>query len=202
MKQEIELKLHIEPDDIKKLYELELLKPFVQTHKKQHLVSTYFDTPDLAFTKNKMALRVREIEGQFWQTIKAVGKTENGLSARSEWEYKLTSNQPTLALLPADLQNQLQPYEKDWKPLFITDFIRESWQIVLSDTQHIELALDVGHIKVDDKHQESLCEVELEIIQGDSSDLIEFAELLKENLNLKPLDQSKAARAYEILNHV
>ena len=201
MKQEIELKFHIESDDIKKLYELELLKPFLQTHKKQLLVSTYFDTPDLDLTKDKMALRVREIDGQYWQTIKAVGQTENGLSTRSEWEYKLSSNKPTLAFLPADLQNQLQPYEKNWKPIFITDFTRDSWQIVLSKAQHIELALDVGSIKVNDKHQESLCEVEVEIIEGDLNHLMQFAELLKQHLNLKPLDQSKAARGYALLNH-
>ena len=59
---EIELKLLLGKRELKKLLASELLKGVLRagSEKKRNLVSSYYDTADLAFKKNGVAYRVRD----------------------------------------------------------------------------------------------------------------------------------------------
>ncbi|MFM8339389.1 MAG: inorganic triphosphatase [Fluviibacter sp.] len=83
MATETELKLSIDPG----LVETLLHHPLLQSApKQQHLYNTYFDTDDLALTRQKVAVRERRIGEQTLLTIKTAGRSQNGFSQRLEWE--------------------------------------------------------------------------------------------------------------------
>jgi triphosphatase len=53
------------------------------------LVSTYYDTPNLALKRRGLSLRVREQGGRFIQTVKTGDPGSSGLLTRGEWEDEL-----------------------------------------------------------------------------------------------------------------
>ena len=87
MSQETELKLHIPPSQIPALSrilttamppEVGAIEPGGTTQ----LKNTYFDTPDQRLNQARVALRIRERNGQFIQTLKTQGESVNGLTRR------------------------------------------------------------------------------------------------------------------------
>lgn len=96
-------------------------------------------------------------------------------------EYNVALSEPELDLallpaevwpngeLPADLASQLQP-------LFSTDFNREKWLLEVDGSQ-IELALDLGEVKAGE-FAEPLCELELELVSGDTRAVLKLANQL------------------------
>src|SRR5690606_27645162 len=63
----------------------------------------------------------------------------------------------------------------------------------------IEAALDLGEVKAG-KLREEICELELELRQGEPAALLELAAELAASLPLTPSDISKAERGYRLLN--
>ncbi|MBL9960649.1 CYTH domain-containing protein, partial [Klebsiella pneumoniae] len=62
------------------------------------------------------------------------------------------------------------------QPLFSTDFWREKW-LVTEGKSRIEIAFDRGEIKAGEE-QEPICELELELLEGDASDVLKLARKL------------------------
>ena len=90
---EIELKLLLGKRELKKLLASDLLKGVLRagSEKKRNLVSSYYDTADLAFKKNGVAYRVRDKgDGTFEATIKTDRNSSGGLSERVEINIPLT----------------------------------------------------------------------------------------------------------------
>ena len=54
------------------------------------LENIYFDTPDYALQRLRMALRIRTQDGAYIQTLKTRGQAQGGVLARQEWEWPLT----------------------------------------------------------------------------------------------------------------
>nr|GFD42166.1 hypothetical protein [Tanacetum cinerariifolium] len=63
----------------------------------------------------------------------------------------------------------------------------------------IEAALDLGNVIVG-KQKEEICELELELREGEPSALLELAAELAEKLALMPCDISKAERGYRLFD--
>jgi inorganic triphosphatase YgiF len=63
----------------------------------------------------------------------------------------------------------------------------------------IEAALDLGHVMVG-KQKEEICELELELREGEPAALLELAAELAEKLALMPCDISKAERGYRLFD--
>src|SRR5690606_35359229 len=106
------------------------------------------------------------------------------------------------------LDEQVWPAEladldkKTIKPLFSTDFTREYAEIAWGRGKAkvvIEAALDLGHV-VAGKQKEAICELELELREGDPAALLELAAELAASLPLMPCDISKAERGYRLLD--
>ena len=200
MSQETELKLAVPEDQAEALKQLEFWRQHAESKGTIHLGNTYFDTEDMRLNQARVALRIRKKNGQFFQTLKTKGESVNGLTRRGEWEWPLTSatldHEGLKDIWPEALQDVSS---KAVVPLFSTDFDRTLWNIEWSQPfARIEAALDQGVVKAG-ASQSPICELELELIEGDETALMLIADELSQTLNLVPSDKSKAERGFELL---
>lgn len=166
---------------------------------RQNLLNTYYETDDCFLRLHDMGLRIRSFDDSHEMTLKTSGKVIAGLHQRPEYNISLSEAKLTLSLLPHDVWPEncdIAKLEQQLKPLFSTHFVREKW-LVTYESSEIELALDRGEIKSGES-VESLNEIELELKQGDISDILAFAQQFSELGGLRLSSQSKAARGYQL----
>ncbi|HKO67729.1 MAG TPA: CHAD domain-containing protein, partial [Burkholderiaceae bacterium] len=182
-----------------------------------NIENIYFDSADRLLQRHRMALRVRQIDGRWVQTLKTSSESRV-VGRRGEWETpaRLVRGRGTidLAQLSESPLPQLlakQDGSVKLKPVFRTQVQRSQWTVEHGDAQ-IEVALDVGEIMTvseDAMRREPICEVELELKQpqhdGAAKALIDLAlQLLdahgKAPLGLTPVSRSKAERGYQLLS--
>lgn len=194
---ETELKLSLRTADLPRLRSHPLLSGDSQT---QGLINTYFDTPDLDLQRRRMAVRERRAGAQWLLTVKTAGQSTGGLSRRQEWEGPTTPGALGLDTLVDDatLAAELMALRPRLNPLFCTDFERQRWVIGHAGAQ-IEVALDQGRIHVPGTDlSEPLLELELELLSGPESALLDLADALRQTpqgpVTLTPSDASKAQR--------
>jgi len=199
---EQEIKLQIIGDAVIDLTKLDWLKQYCQSEpKKQRLVSTYFDTPELTLIHQGIGLRLRNENGRWLQTVKCSGQVKNGLHQREEWEHVLTSDQFDLIQLKQTPLVEMIEDPAIWptlKPVFTTDFERQTLQLTLSDKTEVELAYDRGEVHTDNL-AEAIHEIELELKQGSVETLKLLAEQCVKQLSVEYHDESKAHRGYRLV---
>jgi triphosphatase len=163
------------------------------------LANCYFDTPEQSLRKLNFGLRIRQDNEHIEQTIKTDGEVVGGLHQRPEYNVELANSSPELSLFPveiwpdAKLVKKLQPRLID---LFNTDFTRHIWRVNFHKTI-IDIAFDQGEINSSGQSL-PICELELEIVNGDISDLFNLASLLFNTIKLRPGVETKAQRGYQI----
>ena len=204
MYKEIELKLRLPSSQAQRL----LAHPVLCAYEAQRyrLFNTYYDTPELDLRKRCIALRLRRKGRAVWlMTVKGGASGAGGLAQRSEWE---TPTQPGVfdfsIVTDADLRGFLEEHHTRLRPVFSTDFTRTAWTISHAGSV-VEIALDRGKIEAlgvaegGDRITETLCELELELIEGKSTDvLFDLAIALATDLHLHPEIASKAERGYAL----
>jgi len=194
---ETELKLSLSETDLPRLLAHPLL---AQAGDTQRLLNTYFDTPDMALQKHRMAVRERLAGDQWLLTVKTAGQSQNGLSRRQEWEGPTTPGALQFNTLVDDaaLAQDLMTLRPNLRAMFCTDFERQRWVIDHAGAK-IEVALDQGRIHVPGTSlSEPLLELELELLSGPEKALMALADLLRQTpqgpVTLAPSDASKAQR--------
>ncbi|MTI13607.1 CYTH domain-containing protein [Sansalvadorimonas verongulae] len=195
MGREIELKLSLAAADHGALLNAPCLagQPVVTLH----LANTYFDTPDAVLNQHRVALRVREKNGIYIQTLKTRGESVNGLSHRGEWEWQLEGPELDGRRLESVWPEALKGVDvSTLTPVFRTDFERKVIDFQWLGAS-IELALDKGHVVAGSRTQ-PISELELELKEGDETALISLAEELGRVIVLKPENISKAERGYRL----
>ncbi len=203
MQKETEIKLRASRETLAALRDHPLLKKRNKSGWQRHeLFNQYYDTPGRELAQAKVALRLRRDGDQFIQTLKSRGQSVAGLSERNEWDWYLDKAK----LDPKKLTDDCWPAalaeldKKTLKPIFTTDFVREKAEIAWGRGKArvvIEAALDLGQVQVG-KHAEEICELELELRQGEPEALLELASELAADLPLMPCDISKAERGYRL----
>ncbi|ATF47871.1 CYTH domain-containing protein [Citrobacter werkmanii] len=198
MTQEIELKFIVNNDAVDALCE-RLNTLGGEHHAPSQLLNIYYETPDGWLRSHDMGLRIRGENGRYEMTLKIAGRVTGGLHQRPEYNVALSEPELDLALLPAevwpngelpaDLASQLQP-------LFSTDFNREKWLLEVDGSQ-IEIALDLGEVKAGE-FAEPICELELELLSGDTRAVLKLAHQLVAHEGLRQGSLSKAARGYHL----
>ncbi|MGH8380422.1 inorganic triphosphatase [Pseudomonas sp.] len=205
MHKETEIKLRVSRETLAALREHPLLKKRNKSGWQQReLLNQYFDTPERDLAAAKVALRLRRDGEVVIQTLKTRGQSVAGLSQRNEHEWQLPKAKLDLKKLddecwPAELA---EVDKKAIKALFTTDFTREYAEIAWGRGKAkvvIEAALDLGTV-VAGKHKEEICELELELREGEPEALLELAAELSASLPLFPCDISKAERGYRLLD--
>src|SRR6516165_3902906 len=146
MSTEVELKLTARPADLPELRQALLAMAPDAVSSQERLVSTYFDTQDLALKRRGLSFRVREQAGRFVQTVKSADLTKLGALSRGEWEDPLPDSRPDFAApesgahLPEEVISELHP-------LFVTDVTRAAFEIETLPGTRIEAAIDEGEIR-------------------------------------------------------
>ncbi|WP_409421142.1 CYTH domain-containing protein [Pseudaeromonas sp. ZJS20] len=162
------------------------------------LANTYFDTPDQRLRALDCGLRIRRRDESRQQTIKTAGQVVGGLYQRPEYNLAIQQDWPELAAFPAEIWpagTDVAGLQAALKPLFCTNFHRQTWLVAMPDGSRVEVALDQGQI-VAGEQQEPIGEVELELISGQVTALFELAAKLVQLGGLRLGGQSKAQRGY------
>ncbi len=203
MNKETEIKLRASRETLEALRDHPLLKKRNKSGwERRELFNQYFDTPERDLAQARVALRLRRDGEQFIQTLKTRGQSVAGLSERNEWDWyldkaKLDPKKLTDECWPASLA---ELDKKQLKPIFTTDFNRDRAEIAWGRGKAkvvIEAALDLGKV-IAGKQEEEICELELELRQGEPEALLELAAELAADLPLMPCDISKAERGYRL----
>ncbi|ALS59288.1 CYTH domain-containing protein [Pandoraea norimbergensis] len=198
--------------------------PGAEARGERHLVNRYFDTPSLALSRAKAALRLRFVArdghpGQWLQTLKSVGEARDGLHVRHEWEQPVKGEAleldaliaacdvpATAAMLRAEGASVVAQFE--------TNFVRRLWRYVAGDGTAVEIAFDRGEVAVEangQRHTAPLLEVELELLEAPDDDrnaqgeriLFALSQDLRQVLpELHSDDVSKAQRGYRLRQKV
>ena len=198
-RKEFEVKLDLAPDSLRALKKIPKLRAQNGTPKRRAEVSVYFDTDDHKLRKKGLMLRVRRVGRRYIQTIKA-----NGHFApfeRDEWEAEITGQEPDLSLAEGTALEPLitKKFRRQLKPLFETR-VRRTVYPIGDGKNAIALAVDQGTI---DTGMQSvpLCEIELELERGTSTQLFDVARELTEALSARIAVKSKSERGYEIIDN-
>ena len=205
MQKETEIKLRVSRETLAALREHPLLKKRNKSGwERRELTNQYFDTPERDLAKAKVALRLRRDGDVVIQTLKTRGQSVAGLSERNEYDWQLDKPKLDLKKLDGDCwPEELAGLDKKTlKPIFTTDFVRERAEIAWGRGKAkvvIEAALDLGQV-VAGKQKEEICELELELREGEPAALLELAAELAEKLALMPCDISKAERGYRLFD--
>ena len=205
MQKETEIKLRASRETLLALREHPLLKKRNKSGWSRHeLFNQYYDTAERELAHARVALRLRRDGEQFIQTLKSRGQSVAGLSERNEWDWYLDKAKLDIKKLgddcwPASLADL---DKKTLKPIFTTDFVREKAEIAWGRGKAkvvIEAALDLGKV-IAGEGEEEICELELELREGEPAALLELACELAADLPLMPCDISKAERGYRLFD--
>ena len=203
MQKETEIKLRVSRETLAALREHPLLKKRNKNGwERRELMNQYLDTPERDLAHAKVALRLRRDGDEIIQTLKTRGQSIAGLSERNEYNWNLPKAKLDVKKLDGECwPEQLADLDKKTlKPIFTTDFVRERAEIAWGRGKSkvvIEAALDLGHVVVG-KQKEEICELELELREGEPAALLELAVELAATLPMMPCDISKAERGYRL----
>lgn len=159
-----------------------------------HLVTTYFDTPDLAVAKAGFTLRVRHAGDNFTQTVKSAAITGGHIAQRFEKEWRIRSAKPDFRRLAGTPIAELGPRVA---PLFVTDLDRTAYSISVGGGATVEVAIDQGEIRAGDR-REPVQELEIELKAGPPDALYAFVAAFHAELPLEIATESKAERGYRL----
>lgn len=193
-KDEIELKLQADPLAIAVL----LADPLMSDAdpKSRDQLSTYFDTGTHALRKAGLSLRIRRIGDRRIQTIKTEGANAASLFARGEWERDVASDTPELDDIAAVLGDALADGESP-RPIFTVAVNRTSI-VHVDGANRIEMVADQGRVLADGRESQ-VCEIELELLDGDRAALFALAARIAALVPLKLGILTKSERGYALL---
>lgn len=202
MENEIEIKLIVSKNIESSLNEFSKNQGVKLISQSHELSNIYFDSEDKQLRQWDMGLRIRSNGSDIEQTLKTSGQVIGGLHQRPEYNIDIKQKFPDLSLFPQEIwpdDCDLSQLQKSLKPLFSTDFNRNSMMMVYPDGSVIDMVYDVGSISANDKNIE-ICEVELELVKGKPQLLFKLAEQLSQLSPVRFGTVSKAARGYQLAN--
>ena len=203
---EVELKLLLDPEHAPALRGHPLLAQYATgAPVVLSMHDIYFDTSDLRLCRQQAGLRVRRVDDDWIQTMKAGGTIAGGLHSRNEWEGPVDGPEPDLDALRKRMRGKnpwrallREPEIRDGlRPVFSTRIERSVWQLRLPQGDAIECVLDQGSI-ISGEHSIAISEVELELKAGRADSLFELALALLQDLPLQVGQMSKAERGYRL----
>ena len=162
------------------------------------LISTYYDTPDLALKRRGLSLRVREQGGRFIQTVKTTNPGGIDILKRGEWEDELAQARPDPYAAQSG-EHLPEGISGDLQPLFATDVTRTTFAIKPASATRIEAAIDQGEIRAAGNGGiEPISEVELELKSGEPAALYDVALQLLDVAAIRIEPRSKSERGYRL----
>ena len=174
---EAELKVAVDAAGASRLARLSTLPGLTVAAKgDKRLVSTYFDTPDLALRGKGISLRLRRSGRSGEQTVKFSGNFSLGLAERPEFNVPHGGRVPDISRLPDEAAVELTKLVdgRPLVPLFSMRVTRRRWEISTPSGDRVEMALDRGTATAGSRRAD-IREVEFELLSGDRRSLFEVA---------------------------
>lgn len=199
---EVELKLSLAPTNIGKLARCPPLQAATRSRPvTRRVYNVYYDTPERDLASQGMALRLRRVGGRWIQTLKAGGAAQAGLHSSGEFDVTVPApllNLTALATTPAAGLAAQATFRDRIRPMFVTDFRRTTRMVEVAPGMFAEFAVDRGTIAAGDRN-EAICELEIELRDGEPDALFAFARRLLEFVPFTIGMNSKAARGFALL---
>ena len=176
---EIELKLLVSKENLKKLLALDCVAGATRegSMQKRKLVSSYYDTEDLAFKRQGIAYRVRSKgDGTYEATVKTRIANGAGLSERVELNLPLNSARAKLdGFAELGLGFELSELAPNGVSKLFTVTVQRTTYILDLQGAVAELAIDHGKITGGKDCTDPIDEVEIELLEGDKGALLALA---------------------------
>lgn len=173
------------------------------------LENSYLDTTGMTISSRGAMVRVRHYSGEdldeYEFTVKSGGNTSEGLHQRYEWNVKSDSGIFSISEFKLKSSGSDDPSElldtvfegisdEDLKVMCCNSFNRTVYELEISSSK-IEACFDSGIIRgADPLKTEEICELELELIEGDVSDLNSLSEMFIKEADCHPLNNTKFKR--------
>lgn len=194
---EIELKLLISKDNLKALLKLDCVAKALRegSCQKRRLVSSYYDTEDLAFKRQGIAYRVRSKgDGTYEATVKTRIANAAGLSERVELNIPLKSARPQLTgFAELGLASELTELAPNGVSKLFTVTVQRTTYLLDLEGAVAELAVDHGKITAG-QAVDKIDEVEIELLEGDKGALLGLAAAIAREIPVFVEKRSKFAR--------
>ena len=186
--------------------ELNLRQDLVAGSAEEKLMhAVYFDTEDERLSKEKIAVRVRREGEELVATCKWGGNQRKALDGGEALHARPELNVPVgddswFVAPPSNMFGDTEIGQrivellgnKCLVPILETQFLRKLVQLRVGDMV-CEAAVDLGTIEAGERW-EPICELELELLEGDSALLVQLGEEMKASYGLVPGKKSKFAR--------
>ena len=164
------------------------------------LKGAYFDTADAHLAAARMALRLRQEQGIWVQTLKAEGarpmhRLEHNITVPGADRPLLDPSRHQGSEAGGRLQRLLaKAGQPALREVYATD-IQRTHRVLRSAGARIELALDEGHIDASGR-QLPVCEIEFELLDGEPQALLAVAGRWVERFGLVLDVRSKSERGH------
>lgn len=168
------------------------------------MAAFYFDTKDMALSKAGLAFRVRRENDDITCTVKYGGGAENGLHSREEENFNVDEaflQRPTLAILKSlDVYEEYRKAagRKKLYPYVTMEYERTQCDVKCGESVSC-ISYDEGEISANGKKC-PINELEIELYEGNTEDLLEFGKKLAGKFELLPLNASKLKRGIDLFN--
>lgn len=177
------------------------------------LENTYLDTPDMKITKRGGMIRVRHYNcadaDRYEFTVKYGGGVSDGLHRRYEWNVTSCDNAFSIKRFIDETNGSGDPEDvlldvfgnindDDLIVLCSNTFCRTVYNLSYLNSK-VEACFDSGIIKNSDgSRSDEICELELELVSGDISELNAIAECIIETAECVPFDDTKYRRTLAV----
>ena len=153
--------------------------------------TTYYDTPGSDLSALHYTLRRRYENGVSVCTV----KTPIAGAGRGEWEVRCPTIEEAIEKLCklGAPENLMALTQKGVVPVCGARFTRQALAVEIPEGA-VELALDKGILFAGDREL-PICEIEVELKDGEPNAVVQFASLLAEKYALQPEQKSKFKRA-------
>lgn len=174
-----------------------LLDAFGDGSQRIRMATTYYDTPSGALSARKYTLRCRKENDISVCTL----KTPAPRGARNEYEVEKADIRDALSELCrlSGIEDLPVLLAEGIEPVCGASFVRQAKQLTLEGAV-VELAFDQGSLLGGFGRTLPLCEVEVELMSGDPSAVLAFAEKMAADYGLQPETRSKFYRAKLLSN--
>lgn len=173
------------------------------------LENTYLDTGDMDITRRGGMIRVRHYrknsEDSFEFTVKYGGGVSGSIHKRYEWNVKSDDGRFSVEGFKKKISDEEDPRsilseafgtinDGDLKVLCSNSFTRTVYKLSYGESS-IEACFDSGIISSPDgSATDEICELELELIKGNTDDLIKLAGLIEDTAGCTPFSDTKYRR--------
>jgi inorganic triphosphatase YgiF len=162
------------------------------------IVSRYYDTTQDELRQHGVALRLRRRGNRWLQTVKGAGEAIAGMHHRAEYEWAVPRARIDPALLATTPWAELFAATAGRLALvFITEVIRTERPLKFVDGTRALLSFDTGTIRAG-RRRSPLCEIEIELVEGDAQRLYDMAIALCTDIPLAIAHASKADQGYAL----